>query len=290
MSLSVLPALCAIAALVVASRLPSAASIVPDRATRAPAAARVDTAAAPAARADSLATPAPLVAAGVGAFAPTAADLEPLARLAVAAPEPRYVVVSLRDRRLWLVEGDTVRFTAPVAVGRATPRALANPGAPRPFAATPSGRFAVERRDSMPQWVPPDWHYAEQARRRGRPLRRLARGASLVTRDGRTIRVAGAHVVAVDASGAVTRLSARSGREIVVDGAIVVPPLGTSARRYDGVLGARRLALGGELGIHGTSEPSSIGKAVTHGCIRLANEAITALYPLVPLGTPVYIR
>jgi lipoprotein-anchoring transpeptidase ErfK/SrfK len=210
--------------------------------------------------------------------------------MADGADERVRVVVSLRERRLWLLESDTVRFTTPVAVGRDTERALARPGGGHVRFATPAGRFTVERRDSMPQWVPPDWHYAEQARRRGRPLRRLARGASLVTRDGRTIRVAGAHVVAVDASGAVTRLSARSGREIVVDGAIVVPPLGTSARRYDGVLGPRRLALGGELGIHGTSEPSSIGKAVTHGCIRLANEAITALYPLVPLGTPVYIR
>jgi lipoprotein-anchoring transpeptidase ErfK/SrfK len=87
----------------------------------------------------------------------------------------------------------------------------------------------------------------------------------------------------------VTRLAARGGREIVVDGAIVVPPLGTSARRYPGVLGPRRLALGGELGIHGTGDPASIGKAVTHGCIRLANADVTALYPLVPTGTPVYL-
>jgi lipoprotein-anchoring transpeptidase ErfK/SrfK len=207
----------------------------------------------------------------------------------VATPEPLRVVVSLRDRRLWLVEGDSVRFTAPVAVGRNTPRALENPDRPRPMFATPAGRFVVGRRDSMPVWVPPDWHYAEQARRRGRRLVRLGRGEGLTTGDGRTIRVQHGHVVAVSANGEVQRLVARGGREIVVDGAIVVPPLGTSARRYDGVLGPRRLALGGELGIHGTSEPSSIGKAVTHGCIRLANDDITQLHARVPVGTAVYI-
>jgi hypothetical protein len=187
------------------------------------------------------------------------------------------------------VAGDTVRFEAPVAVGRATDRALAHPDRPRPEFATPAGRFVVERRDSMPEWVPPDWHYAEQARKRGRGLVRLARGGSHTARDGRVIRVAGGHVVAESPDGTVTRLAARDGREITVDGAIVVPPLGTSARRYARVLGPRRLALGGELGIHGTSDPKSIGTAVTHGCIRLANDVITALYALVPVGTPVYL-
>ncbi|MDF1506052.1 L,D-transpeptidase, partial [Roseisolibacter sp. H3M3-2] len=211
-----------------------------------------------------------------------------LSRIGAVAPEPLRLVVSLRERRLWLVAGDTVRFEAPVAVGRNTPRALAHPDRPRPTFATPSGRFVVERRDSMPQWVPPDWHYAEQARKRGRRLVRLG-GGGYTTSDGRTVRVVGGHVVAQSPDGTVERLSARSGREIVVDGAILVPPLGTSARRYPGVLGPRRLALGGELGIHGTSEPGSIGKAVTHGCIRLDNATISALYPLVPVGTPVYL-
>jgi len=251
-----------------------------------------DTTQAAIARRDSAAAAAPAAAPAAWSFTATEADSAALAatvaRFATPAAEARYVVVSLHDRRLWLVEDGTVRFTAPVAIGRASLRA--QPGEPRPFAATPAGRFLVERRDSMPQWVPPDWHYAEQARRTGRPLRQLTRDGTLTTSDGRTVRVMGDHVVAVDAAGRATRLAAASGHEIVVDGAIVVPPLGTAARRYAGVLGPRRLALGGELGIHGTSDPSSIGKAVTHGCIRLANDAISALYPLVPVGTPVYIQ
>lgn len=43
------------------------------------------------------------------------------------------------------------------------------------------------------------------------------------------------------------------------------------------------------IGIHGTNEPGSIGRDVSHGCIRLSNDAITRLAQTVPLGTPVEI-
>lgn len=43
-------------------------------------------------------------------------------------------------------------------------------------------------------------------------------------------------------------------------------------------------------GIHGTDNPSSIGKQVSHGCIRMQNEDVLALSKLVPLGTRVSIR
>lgn len=45
----------------------------------------------------------------------------------------------------------------------------------------------------------------------------------------------------------------------------------------------------GEIGLHGTNEPSSIGKNVSHGCIRLSNANITKLARLLPLGVPVQI-
>ncbi|HSL57453.1 MAG TPA: L,D-transpeptidase [Acidimicrobiales bacterium] len=45
----------------------------------------------------------------------------------------------------------------------------------------------------------------------------------------------------------------------------------------------------GQIGIHGTDEPDSIGTAASHGCIRLPNDVIVALTELVPLGTPVVI-
>ncbi|GLK78860.1 L,D-transpeptidase [Methylopila turkensis] len=41
--------------------------------------------------------------------------------------------------------------------------------------------------------------------------------------------------------------------------------------------------------IHGTSEPWSIGKAVSSGCIRLFNQDIIDLYARVPRDTPVVV-
>jgi L,D-transpeptidase ErfK/SrfK len=51
---------------------------------------------------------------------------------------------------------------------------------------------------------------------------------------------------------------------------------------------AIHLAAAGYL-IHGNNSPTSIGKFVSSGCIRMRNEDITTLYPLVKVGTPVYI-
>lgn len=45
----------------------------------------------------------------------------------------------------------------------------------------------------------------------------------------------------------------------------------------------------GRIGIHGTNAPSSIGQAVSHGCIRMRNSAITKLKSVLPLGVPVEI-
>jgi lipoprotein-anchoring transpeptidase ErfK/SrfK len=42
-------------------------------------------------------------------------------------------------------------------------------------------------------------------------------------------------------------------------------------------------------GIHGTDEPSSIGSAASHGCIRMLVPDVIQLYSLTPLGTPVYV-
>ncbi|MBU2957101.1 L,D-transpeptidase [Paracoccus sp. 1_MG-2023] len=60
-------------------------------------------------------------------------------------------------------------------------------------------------------------------------------------------------------------------------------------------LGARALYLYDKNGndtairIHGTTNPGSIGKAVSNGCLRMRNEAVIALFEKVPLGTPVYV-
>lgn len=45
----------------------------------------------------------------------------------------------------------------------------------------------------------------------------------------------------------------------------------------------------GSYGIHGTNNPSSIGKAVSHGCVRMYNSDVIEVYDLSPIGTRVNI-
>jgi lipoprotein-anchoring transpeptidase ErfK/SrfK len=45
----------------------------------------------------------------------------------------------------------------------------------------------------------------------------------------------------------------------------------------------------GVIGIHGTNDPSGLGKDVSHGCIRVSNEAIDKMAKTLPLGVPVEI-
>jgi lipoprotein-anchoring transpeptidase ErfK/SrfK len=45
----------------------------------------------------------------------------------------------------------------------------------------------------------------------------------------------------------------------------------------------------GEIGIHGNNDASVLGYDVTHGCVRMDNDAITTLTQRITLGTPVDI-
>ena len=59
----------------------------------------------------------------------------------------------------------------------------------------------------------------------------------------------------------------------------------------DNPLGARALYIGSTLyRVHGTSEPWSIGQAVSSGCIRLTNEDITDLYERVQVGARIIVN
>ncbi|MBM3248214.1 MAG: L,D-transpeptidase, partial [Candidatus Omnitrophica bacterium] len=44
-----------------------------------------------------------------------------------------------------------------------------------------------------------------------------------------------------------------------------------------------------EYGIHGTTEPESIGKQATKGCVRMINKDVEELYSILPVGTEVTI-
>jgi lipoprotein-anchoring transpeptidase ErfK/SrfK len=55
-------------------------------------------------------------------------------------------------------------------------------------------------------------------------------------------------------------------------------------------MGAAALVLnGGEYAIHGTNRPSSIGRFVSYGCIRMYNRDVLDLANRVSVGTPVLV-
>lgn len=45
-----------------------------------------------------------------------------------------------------------------------------------------------------------------------------------------------------------------------------------------------------QIGFHGTNDEKLIGQAISHGCLRMRNLDIRALYDQVTLGTPVIVR
>jgi hypothetical protein len=199
-----------------------------------------------------------------------------------------YIVVSMADHRLWYKQGKEILFEASVATGSG--KELVGGAAGQWRFETPRGRLTVKGKDEDPAWVPPDWHYVEQAHKKGLGIVHLDQGEKIPTGDGGVLTTQNGEVVKRYGNGTSVSLGGGvEGKEIVVNGNIVIPPYGTTARRYMGVMGTRRLELGDGYGIHGTDHPESIGQSVSHGCVRLRNEDIERLYPMVAVGTPVYI-
>ena len=60
--------------------------------------------------------------------------------------------------------------------------------------------------------------------------------------------------------------------------------------RSDNPMGTAAMGLDrGNYGIHGTNIPGSVGRFVSHGCIRMYNSDIMDLYRRVPVGTEVIV-
>ncbi len=60
-------------------------------------------------------------------------------------------------------------------------------------------------------------------------------------------------------------------------------------RCFRGSIGNYALNIGKSYAIHGTSNPASIGKNASHGCVRTLNQDIEKIYELMEEGDPVYI-
>ncbi|MEN8171196.1 MAG: L,D-transpeptidase [Pseudomonadota bacterium] len=60
-------------------------------------------------------------------------------------------------------------------------------------------------------------------------------------------------------------------------------------RCFRGSIGKHALNIGKTYAIHGTSNPNSLGKKVSHGCVRTANNKIARIYDMMDVGDKVYI-
>lgn len=148
----------------------------------------------------------------------------------------RYVVVHLAENRLFVMEGESAIWSAPVGTG--TGFNLNGAGQKWHFS-TPRGIMKVRYKEKNPVWIAPDWHFVE----RGVP----------------------------------------------------VPPQQHPSRSIPGALGTTAIYLGDGIAIHGTYRPELVldpdpeRRRISHGCIRLTNEAARELYYLIDVGTPVLI-
>lgn len=68
-----------------------------------------------------------------------------------------------------------------------------------------------------------------------------------------------------------------------------VPPPDSPKRLVRGHLGKFALDLGDGIMIHGTDDPDSIGRKVSHGCIRLPNKMLETVYRSAKVGTDVFV-
>ena len=211
------------------------------------------------------------------------------------------IIVSTAENKLYLRRGGQVMFEALVSTGKGT--RLAIDGKTKVFE-TPIGKFCIKKKEQDPQWVPPDWHYIEQAGQNGMRVLRLNPGSAIDADTGelvsgrsegvwswfgggrRVLRVKGNTVVEDD--GGVER-ELPPGKEIVAGNTIVIPPVTTVQRHYAGVLGKYRLDLGDGYAIHGTDQPEKLGQAVSHGCVRVGDADIEKLYQIANVGDEVII-
>ena len=80
-----------------------------------------------------------------------------------------------------------------------------------------------------------------------------------------------------------------------VERGLPIPPPNSPARIVRGGMGTTALYLGDGIAIHGTNQPQLLLtsdpelRRVSHGCIRLTNEAARTLMYMVDVGTPVLI-
>jgi len=216
------------------------------------------------------------------------------------------IIVSTAENRLYVRKNGQTIFQAVCSTGKGT--RLAVDGHTTVFE-TPIGKFKIKSKDENPQWVPPDWHYVEEAHKNGMRVVHLNPGDSIDADSGQPAQASSSegvwswfggseggsqrvltvkHGTVVEEDNGVER-ELPPGKMITAGGAIIVPPVDSPQRHFDKVLGKYRLELGDGYGIHGTDEPDKLGQSVSHGCVRLGDDDIEKLYQIANVGDEVVI-
>ena len=235
------------------------------------------------------------------------------------------IVVSTAENRLRVRRRGHVVFEAICSTGKGT--TLEIEGRKMVFD-TPTGRFRIQSKEENPVWVPPDWHFVEEARKKNLGIVRLAAGQAIDAETGnpvpaqpssgiwswlssrdrprRVLKVRQNTVVEVASDGSERELPQgelasgpvalhRRPRPVDSDG----PSLG---QRWAAPLGERAPApvrtpqeqmepgaVGSGYGIHGTLATSQLGRSASHGCVRLSDADIERLFKMAKVGDQVLI-
>jgi lipoprotein-anchoring transpeptidase ErfK/SrfK len=198
------------------------------------------------------------------------------------------ILVSTEDRWLWLVKGRDTLMSVPVAVGMGESFSYAGK---KWYFATPRGRRTVISKMQDPVWTVPDWQYYEEASGRQLKIVFVQPGVHYDIADGymKHIEMRDGKVGWVNMN---DNFYAPDGDHYIeFAGKLFIPPQSSEQRKVHNALGPFALNMGDGYLLHGTNEfdENSIGRAVSHGCVRLNNDEVSRLYSIVPISTPVYI-
>jgi lipoprotein-anchoring transpeptidase ErfK/SrfK len=217
------------------------------------------------------------------------------------------IVVSTAENRLRVRRRGQTIFEAVCSTGKGTTLEIAGR---KMIFDTPTGRFRIQSKEENPVWVPPDWHFVEEARKKKLEVVRLNPGETIDADSGepvgtassggfwsflkagknqsrRVLKIQGKEVVEVSADGSERTLP--PGELIRAGKALVVPPAGSSQRRFEKVLGHYRLNIGNGYALHGTTATRELGRSVSHGCVRLSDSDIERLFGMAKVGDEVLI-
>ena len=228
-------------------------------------------------------------------------------RLEEPADSPQVITVSTAENRVYVRRGGKVVFTAVCSTGKGT-RLVVENGRQLLFE-TPTGRFRILSKEENPTWVPPDWHYVEEARKKNLRTVRLGPGDAIDADTGnvvpaeppggiwsalggdpgrrRILRVENNSVVEVRSDG--SRRELPPGELIRAGKALVIPPSSSPQRHFEKVLGHYRLNIGNGYALHGTLATRELGRAASHGCVRLGDADMEKLFKEARVGDEVII-